>query len=156
MTTETAPSSIVKLKAEDAEDLKIVAACLQDAIVSLTDIAYWPDQQRFVMVVNRFKWEAVGPDGQPQGRPSFERTFCAVSVLGVTAVRRRGIDLLDRGRLLNFLTMTPAEDGLHVLFAGNDAVIHLLAPHWRCLIEDVGTPWPTATIPSHLDIDLKL
>ena len=153
MIPKTAASSIVKLKAEDAEDLKIVAACLQDAIVSLTDIAYLPDQQRFVMVVNRFKWEVVGPDGRPQGGSSFERTFCAVSVLGVTAVRRRGIDLLERGRLLNLLTMTLAEDGLYVLFAGNDAVVHLVASHWRCLIEDVGVPWPTATLPRHLDID---
>ncbi len=148
MTTDFKPTPTVKLRAEDAEDIKVVAACLQDAIVPLTDICYLPDRQSFVMVVNRFKWETTGAEHRQDGNIGFERTFCAVSVLGVTAVRRRGIDLLDRARLLNLLTITPAEDGLDLIFAGHSAV-HLVAPRWCCLIEDVGEPWPTDVAPRH-------
>ena len=148
MMTESPTLPTVRLRAEDAEDLKVVAACLQDAIVPLTDICYLPDQQSFVMMVNRFKWEATDSDSRRNGGTLFERTFCAVSVLGVTTVRRRRIDLLDRARLLSMLTITPADDGLDLIFAG-DSAIHLVAPHWRCLIEDVGEPWPTGLAPHH-------
>jgi hypothetical protein len=148
MITDFTPTPTVKLRAEDAEDIKVIAACLQDGIVSLADICYLPEQQNFLMMVNRFKWETTDNDRRRNGGTQFERTFCAVSVLGVTAVRRRRIDLLDRARLLNLLTITAADDGLDLIFAG-DAAVHLVAPHWHCLIEDVGEPWPTGVAPRH-------
>jgi len=78
----------IRLRAEDAEDLKIVSACLQDAIVPITEIGWLPDDQSFVMVVNRFRWEAAGA--------VLTRTNCAVTVQGVTGVKRRAIDLGNR------------------------------------------------------------
>jgi hypothetical protein len=46
----------IRLRAEDDEDLKIVSACLQDAILPIGDMGFLPDEKRFVMVVNRFRW----------------------------------------------------------------------------------------------------
>ncbi len=143
MTTLLSPKAI-KLRAEDADDLKIISACLQDAIVPLPEVGYLPDARTFVMVVNRFKWERVGEGGSAP----YQRTNCAVSVLGVTAVRRRRIDLLNPATVLNLLTITPSDEGLDLIFAG-DSAIHLTAPHWRCLVEDIGEPWPTAKVPHH-------
>ena len=135
-------ASGLKLRAEDAEDLKIVAACLQDAIVPIVEVCYLPERSSFLMVANRFKWESAEGDGP------YERTHCVVTVLGVTAVRRRRVDLLDRALVLDLLTMAPGEDGLDLIFAGG-AAIHLTAPGWRCLIEDIGEPWPAAAAPHH-------
>ncbi len=123
----------IRLRAEDAEDLKIVSACLQDAIVPITEIGYLPDDRRFVMVVNRFRWEAADD--------ILTRINCAVTVLGVTNVKRRAIDPSNRALLLDLLAITPTADGINLIFAGN-AAIHLTAPHWRCLIEDISDPWP--------------
>ena len=130
----------IRLRAEDAEDLKIVSACLQDAIVPITEIGWLPETQSFVMVVNRFRWEAAGP--------TLTRTNCAVTIQGVTGVRRRAIDLGNRSLLLDLLAITPGADGIDLIFAG-DGAIQLAAPRWRCLIEDIGEPWPAEAAPRH-------
>ncbi|MEI8393888.1 MAG: DUF2948 family protein [Rhodospirillaceae bacterium] len=132
----------MKLRAEDAEDLKVLAACLQDAILPVAEIGYLPDEHCFVMVVNRFKWESAGAGG------AGERTNSAVTITGVRAVRRRKLDLCDRSLVLDLLTLLPNEDGLDLVFAGGSA-IHLTAPHWGCLLEDIGEPWPAAATPHH-------
>src|ERR1043165_8999837 len=50
----TAPLKIV---ARDAEDLVVVSACLQDALIPLNEMRYLPQERRFIMVANRFRWE---------------------------------------------------------------------------------------------------
>jgi hypothetical protein len=50
----------LKLRAEDAEDLDVVSACLQDAIVPLSDMEFLAGEKRFVLVANRFRWENCG------------------------------------------------------------------------------------------------
>ena len=142
--TERQRSDVLRLKANDAEGLKILGACLQDAIVPITEMGYLPEEASFVMVANRFKWEAVCDETGP-----FERTNCAVRVLGVTSARRRQVDLLDRSLILNLLTLVPADDGVELIFAGGSA-IRLTAPSWCCLIEDIGEPWPTDRLPRHV------
>ncbi len=136
----TADFTPIRLRAEDAEDLKIVSACLQDAIVPITEIGWLPENQSFVMVVNRFRWEAASPN--------LTRTNCAVTIRGVTGVKRRAIDLANRALLLDLLTVTPGPDGIDLIFAGEGA-IHLTAARWRCLVEDIGEPWPAETAPRH-------
>jgi hypothetical protein len=45
------------LTAEDAEDLQIIAARLQDAVGQLKDFVYLPKKRRFAALFNRFEWE---------------------------------------------------------------------------------------------------
>lgn len=47
------------LAAEDAEDLEIVSARLQDAVALVKDLVYLPKARRFVALFNRFKWESA-------------------------------------------------------------------------------------------------
>src|ERR1700759_4465121 len=47
----------MKLLAEDAEDLAVLSARLQDAAGKLKDFAFLPKQRRFACVVNRYRWE---------------------------------------------------------------------------------------------------
>lgn len=144
-------SGPIKLRADDAEGLKIIAACLQDALVMIQDVGWVTEEQRFVLVANRFKWECAGRPGE---EIPFQRTHCAVSVHGVSAVRRRNIDLHDRGLILNLLTILPDDHGLCLVFA-EDRAIHLDisgppgAAAWRCFIQDLGEPWPAAQPPRH-------
>ena len=55
--TPTLPTDRLRLKAKDANDLQVISASLQDAIVAIGDMTYLPAEQRFVLVGNRFKWE---------------------------------------------------------------------------------------------------
>lgn len=140
-------SGPIKLRAVDAEDLRVVSACLQDGIVPIGELCFLPEESHFLMVVNRFKWEEAAPGGVLRPGP-YSRTLCALCITGVSQVRRRNVDLLDRGRVLNLLTILPEDEGLQLIFAG-DSAIHLVAAGWRCLIQDLGDPWPTAALPRH-------
>ena len=56
------PSGIpepLKLVALDYEDLKIISAHLQDAVLRMADMAYMPAEQRFAAILSRFDWLAA-------------------------------------------------------------------------------------------------
>jgi len=52
--------SRLKLAAADAEDLEILSARLQDAVLKLKNVSWQPRKRRFAAVVNRLQWEAGG------------------------------------------------------------------------------------------------
>jgi hypothetical protein len=160
----------LKLRAEDAEDLDVVSACLQDAIVPLSDMEYLAGEKRFVLVANRFRWENCGetaempvvdPAADPrsgqganadvgfaQGCRSYERVNCGVAFEGVEQVRRRGIDPRDRSRMLELLAMRIEAEAITLSFAGN-AAIRLEGRKIVCRLSDLGEPWPTQWRPRH-------
>lgn len=156
-------SGPLKLRAEDAEDLDIVSACLQDAIVPLSDMEYLPEERRFVLVVNRFRWEncpesadmAAGAPARGPGDASFgdgaglyERINCGVAFDGVEAVRRCGLDPRDRARMLELLSMRIETGSVTLEFAGQ-AALRLEGAKITCRLADVGDPWPTQWRPRH-------
>jgi len=61
----------LKLRAEDDEDLAVVSAFLQDALLPVAEMVYLPAEQRFVLVANRFMWER--PPVATGGRSQFNR-----------------------------------------------------------------------------------
>ncbi len=150
----------LKLRVKDEDDLAVVAACLQDALVPIGDMTFLPQDRRFVMVANRFRWEAQGQfaPALPQdardaafddeGGPSYERTNCGVWFDGVRAVRTKGVDLRDRSRILDLLTLRKTDDGLIMIFAGG-ATIRLEIDDFACFLEDIGEGWPTRRRPDH-------
>ena len=83
-----APSmDLLKLLALDDEDLKIVSAHVQDAVMKVGDLEFIAATNQFVMPMNRFAWEknATERKPQPERRNSllhFDR------VLSAKAVRR--------------------------------------------------------------------
>jgi len=52
--------SRLKLAAADAEDLEVVSARLQDAVLKLKNVSWQPRKRRFAAVVNRLQWESGG------------------------------------------------------------------------------------------------
>src|ERR1700761_5874671 len=52
--------SKLKLVAGDADDLQILSARLQDAVVKLKNFTWLPKTRRFAAVVNRLQWETGG------------------------------------------------------------------------------------------------
>ena len=49
----------LKLIARNKDDLRVVSAHLQDAIVNISDIANLEKNKIFLMQLNRFMWEDV-------------------------------------------------------------------------------------------------
>jgi hypothetical protein len=139
------PRQELKLKAEDPEDIGVVAAVLQDALVSVCDMEYLPDEKRFVLVVNRFKWETVA--GQPSR--TFERTLTGLCFDDVAAVKTRGFSRAERERILNLLTIEAAPQAVTFDFS-DGAMLRLDVAGIRCHVQDIGEPWPTPWRPDHL------
>jgi hypothetical protein len=152
----------LKLRATDQDDLAVVATCLQDALVPIGDMTFLPEDRRFVIVANRFRWEtgasimdapreadsaADAPYDSAAG-PRFERINCGVWFDGVQAVRTMGVDLRDRSVILELLTLRQDGGRLQMVFAGG-AVILLEIDGLRCFLEDIGEPWPTQWRPGH-------
>jgi len=55
-----APMEPLRLLAEDAVDLQIISAALQDAIMRPVDISWEKDARRLTIVLSRFCWECGG------------------------------------------------------------------------------------------------
>ena len=140
----------LRLRAEDAEDVAVISACLQDALVSVRDLAYDRDARSFVCVANRFRWEARGAE-RPAGAP-FERVLCGIAFDTVDAVVDRGFHRSEEDRILSLLAIQaaagPAGATIELNFAG-DAAIRLTAAAIRCRARDFGEPWPTPWQPGH-------
>ena len=78
-----APTQPLRLLALDAEDLALVSAHLQDAVVRVGDLAYLAKKKRFTAVASRFDWTA-------QSRGRLERCLAALHFETVRAVRYDG------------------------------------------------------------------
>ena len=60
----------LKLVALDEDDLKILSAHLQDAVLRMSDMAWVPSEHRFAAILNRFDWlAAVEGDSGLQSAP---------------------------------------------------------------------------------------
>ena len=57
----------LRLKAVDTEDLSVVAACLQDALIPLREMVYLPDERRFLAAFTRFRRECLADPADCDG-----------------------------------------------------------------------------------------
>ncbi|UUX51362.1 DUF2948 family protein [Nisaea acidiphila] len=146
-----------RVRAEDADDLSVVAAYLQDALLPVSEMTYEPNDGRFVMVVQRFRWETAPEDGTvpADGDTLYaERVHCGIRFDGVSRVQTHGFERSKRDRILNLLTVHPSDGQIDLAFADN-VTIRLAVDRILCHIEDLGEPWPTVFTPSHPQEDAK-
>jgi hypothetical protein len=140
----------LRLRAEDADDLAVISACLQDALVLVGDFAFDPEAQRFMFIANRFRWEDKSPPAPVDG--GFERVLCGISFDAVAAVSYRGFRRADGERLLSLLAIRPAvgeAGGIVDLEFAAGATVRLEIGRIACRLRDLGEPYPTAWLPDH-------
>jgi hypothetical protein len=138
----------LKLRARDADDLQVLSACLQDAILPIGDMTFERDARRFVMVANRFCWERADDSDE-----AFDRVNCGVIFEGVNAVKLRRIDRNDRSLLLSLLAikLDPLAAGAAItLVCADNRDIRLETDAISAQLEDVELPWPTRNRPTHM------
>ncbi len=139
---ETTP---LRLLAEDAEDLAVISAALQDSVGKIGDISFDARARRLTLALNRYRWEAGGKGG--------ERVRAGLQVGGVLGVKSRRLRRDAKGAVIELLSITfePGEaPGGAVVFTfagGGD-----LRAEVECLdvvLADVSTAWPTPRTPKH-------
>jgi hypothetical protein len=161
-------ADILKLRGRDADDLEMIAAILQDALVPQAEMKYHPRERRFALMVNRFRWEAApkegdglaarartaGRDGAADARfadqdaGAFERVHAALVFDRVRSVKHRGLEGAAKGGVLALLTVKLDGNFVFISFAGG-AEIRLEVDRFTCHLEDLGEPWPTVWHPQH-------
>lgn len=143
----------LRLRAEDAGDIEVVSALVQDAVLTAADMSWDRGKRRFSLLVNRFRWEDV-PAALRRGR-EFERVRAILAVDDVSRVARQGLDPKDGGTVLSLLALgwEPGEDGtgrLVLTFSGDGAVA-LDVEAVNLVLQDVTRPYaaPSGKAPKH-------
>ena len=139
----------LKLLATSDEDLRVVAAHLQDAIVSLQDIVNLKNNRIFLIQLNRFMWEDVE-------KGIFRKNKRIRTILkfdNVISVLSKNIDIKKDNNFLDFLTiesnLLPDKSyEIELIFSG-DIVIRIKTEVIDVTLDDQGSPWESKTQPKH-------
>ena len=92
---------LLKLVALDGDDMEVVSAHLQDAVVKAADIHWRPNEKRVVVALNRFDWGAANGE-----TPRFRRCRSALRFERVLACKCRNMDAASRQNTLNLLAVS--------------------------------------------------
>lgn len=138
----------LKLMAEDAADLDIVAAAAQDGLVRVGELKFDAKSRRFVVLMNRFRWETAKESGP------FERVRAALSFEGVLGVKSRKVRQEAPDALAAILSIgfTPAPEppgGMVRLTLAGGGEIALEVECLDAVLLDMGAPWATPRRPDH-------
>ncbi len=140
----------LRLIALDADDLLIISAHLQDAVVRVGDIVWRPAERRVAMGLRRFDWE-----GAEKGVK--RRRLAAMHFERVTSFQALGVDPKAKGEVLNLLAVTFEPDArpeaapsgvVSFLFSGG-AALKLQVECIEAQLKDLGGMWETAHTPAH-------
>lgn len=142
----------LRLVAEDAADLEVISAALQDAVLQVRDLAFLPSTRRFACVVNRFRWEGEGA----ARRATHERVRAGLHFENVLAARARNIAQGRPEGVLNLLAirfdeMNPPSGLVTLVFSGG-AELRLEVEALEAHLSDLGLVWETPNKPEH-DLD---
>ena len=140
----------LRLKAVDADDLAVIAACLQDALIPLSEMVYLPDERRFLAAFTRFRRECLA---DPECCDGLTQCQSVLTFNGVECVKHHGIDPRFGAVRLEFLTMVaePGADGLTtvvMIFAG-DMALQLRMRGIAATLCDFGEACPASAAPRH-------
>lgn len=139
----------LRMIAEDGDDLHVIAACLQDALVPLSGLEYDKDGNHFHLIANRFCWECDSDD-QEKGVSCYTRVPAGLAFHHVKEVQQKGLDLHNKNELVNLLTIhNKEEEGyIYLIFSGGSE-IKLKVDKLSCHLKDMDEPYPTPHKPSH-------
>lgn len=141
-------SEKLRLKATDAEDLAVIAAFLQDARVCLKEMAFSPDERRFMAAFTRYRRERLKDWSSCDGL-----TECQAALVfdEISEVKYRGLDAEQPEKELVLLTIATEPGREHLIhidliFEG-EARIQLRTGRISCRLDDFGDPSPCRVTP---------
>jgi hypothetical protein len=134
----------LRLRVEDAEDLQVISAALQDAVAKLGDLTFDPRTRTLTLAVNRYRWEA----GQRR-----ERVRSALQVGSVLNVRSRALRRDAPGAVVELLSIgfeaAEPPGGILVVTLAGDGELRAEVEALDAVLVDLSDPWPTRREPRH-------
>lgn len=139
----------LKLLALDEEDLQIVSAHVQDAVMKVGDLDFIAASRQFVAPMYRFAWEKNATENRPQP----ERRNSVLHFDRVLSARLSGISRDRRDDVLSLLaityTATDAPAGTVDLVYSGGGTIRLEVECIEARLVDLGGAWEASSRPAH-------
>jgi hypothetical protein len=137
----------LKLLAQDAEDLAVVSAALQDAVAKIGDIRWDASARTLTLACNRFRWESGARKG--------ERIRSALQLGDVTGVQARKLRRDAKGAVVELLSVAfepgEAPGGAVLLTFAGGGDLRVTVDCLDVILADVSEPWSTPRKPGHAD-----
>ena len=135
---------MLRLTALDTEDLAIISAQMQDAVLLAGDMRYDPKRKQFVLLANRYAWDETKAPQRRRTGLHFDR---------VLSVRTLHMSHLEKDEVLSLLSVTFAEldapSGEVLLTFSEGATIRLGVECLECQMADLGPAWAAIAVPHH-------
>jgi hypothetical protein len=146
MPTTPAAPDLLRLLAADAQDLSVISAALQDAVLKVGDIRWEPKARRLTLELNRFRWEA--------GRK--ERVRSGLQLGDVLDVKARRIRREAKTAVLSLLAVrfepgAEAPGGRVVFEFAGGADLSAEVECLEAVLADLTQAWPAKRTPDHDD-----
>ena len=151
-------SQKLRLLAHDCDDVGVLSALLQDAIVPGSDMSFDRKLSEFVIIANRFCWE-LEPSADVKssdGKPIYERRLCGIRIARVRSVQHYNWPEKRQYGLFNLLALglvdvaEKARDYavLQFEFSGGSS-LRLNVDDIDILLADLDVGHPTSLQPAH-------
>ncbi len=135
---------MLHLAAADEADLAVISAQMQDALIKRADMRYDARRRRFILVANRFAWDAL---------PEKQRRRAGLHFDDVEAAQVLGLDNARPDAVLSLLAITftagEAPAGMIDLHFAAGLQIRLSVAAINISLADLGGMWSTAQVPAH-------
>lgn len=134
--------------AQDADNLQIMSALVQDSVFPSAEMRFVASEGRFAILLNRFRWE----DGDKRAP---ERVQSVLHFTEVSNVSSQGIDRADKDMILSILSVefepTEAPSGHVIMTLAGDGAIRLDVEALDVTLKDVTRPYvaPSKKTPNH-------
>jgi Protein of unknown function (DUF2948) len=141
----------LKLVALDKDDIEVVSAHVQDALVTVADIFWQPREHRFVMALNRFDWMAATDKSGPAA--DYRRCRTALRFDRVVCCKCRNLDQSNKDARLNLLAVEfnerDAPSGIVTLTFSGGGAIRLEVECLEAELADLGEVFAADLCPDH-------
>ncbi|MDO8900147.1 MAG: DUF2948 family protein [Phenylobacterium sp.] len=134
----------LRLKAEDAEDLAILSAALQDAVGKIGDIRFEAKARRLTLALNRYRWEAGG-----RSRVRSALQLGSVEAVEARRLRRDAPEAVVELLALSFEPDADPPGGSLILSFAGGGDLKVKVECLDAVLADVSAPWPTPRTPQH-------
>ena len=139
---------LLKLAALDSEDLTVISACMQDAVLKTGEIAFKPREKRLVLPVNRYAWEKNGARLTIPERRRAILHFDRVLALRTFGIDRKKAETVLAILAVQFKVSDEPAGIIEISFAGG-ATMRLDVECIEAQLADLGSAWAAKGKPKH-------
>ena len=138
------------LAAQDAEDLEILSARLQDAVAQVKDLVWLPQSRRFAALFNRYEWENASGRRNTGSRIRAGLSFDGVFSAKSQNIRDDNPEAVLSLLAIRFVPRNSEDPGgvIELIFSGG-GTIRLDVECIEATLSDAGESWAARGRPEH-------